>query len=435
MPKSPETLSSVPFRVPPLVGASSHEVLVTLRPGVQLPERVPHHLQVAMGVRSPLKGFGMTPLDTAMAHIGAEVESVARAFLPREAVVNRTTPKALGLMPIGESYNAKEDALGLSRTFRVRWAGDVELEAVRAALEQLPRVERVSLNHIARTQMMPTDDLFAYQWGPVAVRADEAWDLETGHPELVIAVVDTGVDAHHESLCDKIDPRGHDFVHVTGPHGDFEPLGDVESPDDDPDDEDGHGTHCIGTAAGEQNGKGTVGMCWGGKVLAVRVMFRAQFTDGSIHSIGTAADIDAGIKFAVDSGAHVINLSLGTEAEAHAQVLQYALDHGVVVCAATGNENTTEPRWPAAWSDRCLAVGAIDSERVRASFSNYGASYGPFVVAPGVGIASTTPGNNYQNRSGTSMATPFASGVAALVQSVALRAGKRFAVEIGRAHV
>ena len=146
-----------------------------------------------------------------------------------------------------------------------------------------------------------------------------------------------------------------------------------------------------------------------------------------------------GIKFAVDQGAHVINLSLGVldrrrtgePADNYRPVLQYARDHNVCVIAATGNENTSYPPTPSypAADPNTLAVGAVDSALNRASFSNYGSGYAPFVMAPGVDIASTYKDNGYRYLNGTSMATPFVTGLVGLIVSLALRSGKQLSVE------
>jgi subtilisin family serine protease len=140
-------------------------------------------------------------------------------------------------------------------------------------------------------------------------------------------------------------------------------------------------------------------------------------------SVGTDIDIDAGIKYAVDAGANVINLSLGGESPSHEAVLQYAKDQNVCVLAATGNENSSSPSYPGS-NPNVLAVGAIDTGFNRASFSNWGPNFNLFVMAPGVQIASTFKENGYVYLQGTSMATPFVSGLAALILSLAKRNGK-----------
>jgi Subtilase family len=149
----------------------------------------------------------------------------------------------------------------------------------------------------------------------------------------------------------------------------------------------------------------------------VRVLARIRETaTGRISGSGSAANIAAGIRWAVDHGARVINMSLGGygDTTVEREAVAYAISHGVVVVAAMANDNTNNPSFPAAYPD-VIAVGATDSADHRASFSNFGPHID--VAAPGVGVQSTYWDDTYASLSGTSMASPHVAGVAALVLS------------------
>jgi subtilisin family serine protease len=132
---------------------------------------------------------------------------------------------------------------------------------------------------------------------------------------------------------------------------------------------------------------------------------------------GSTYGVAQGIIWAADHGAKVINLSLGNYADANFlhDAIRYAFDKDVIIVAASGNDNTSQPGYPAAYPE-VLAVAATDENKNRASFSNYGDYID--VAAPGVGIASTYPGNQYAALSGTSMASPHVAALAALIRSV-----------------
>jgi subtilisin family serine protease len=150
-------------------------------------------------------------------------------------------------------------------------------------------------------------------------------------------------------------------------------------------------------------------MSWYNKVMPVKVL--DETGAGSTYSVAQ------GIIWATDHGAKVINMSLGNYAKAEFlhDAIKYAFDHDVVLIAASGNDNTERPGYPAAYPE-VFAVAATDSEQNKASFSNYGDYID--VAAPGVNIASTYPGNHYAALSGTSMASPHVTALAALIRSV-----------------
>jgi len=177
--------------------------------------------------------------------------------------------------------------------------------------------------------------------------------------------------------------------------------------DDDPADDQGHGTHVAGIAAAAiNNGQGIAGIAGQSLILPVKVL--------NENNQGTWADVAEGIIYAVDQGARVINLSLGSTADSstvHDAVL-YAWSHNVVIVAAAGNDGTTTPYYPAAYAE-VIGVSATTPDDVRAGFSSYGTHIS--VAAPGATIYSTTPGNSYSFKSGTSMAAPHVSGLAALL--------------------
>nr|WP_237690736.1 S8 family peptidase [Paenibacillus caui] len=241
---------------------------------------------------------------------------------------------------------------------------------------------------------VPNDALFSdYQWNLPITNTNQGWKLSTGASDVIVAVVDTGVDLDHPDLQGRLLP-GYNVV----------------SPNDKPMDDVGHGTHVAGIiAANVNNREGIAGMTWSTKILPVK----ALDSSGS----GTTYSVAQGIIWAVDQGAKVINLSLGNYAEAQFlhDAIKYAFDHDAVVIAATGNDNTERPGYPAAYPE-VLSVSATDSNLKRASFSNFGDYID--VMAPGESIASTYPGNQYAALSGTSMASPHVAALAALIRSV-----------------
>ena len=239
------------------------------------------------------------------------------------------------------------------------------------------------------------DPLERHQWAlePETTSFRRTWNTNTGSG-VTVAVVDSGVRKTHEELAGVVLP-GRDLVTGTG---------------DGSDDQNGHGTHVAGIVAAQANGRGIVGGAPGVKILPVRVL------DGS--GSGYSSDVAEGIIWAADNGAKVINLSLGgnVPSQATQEAIQYAHAHGALVLAAAGNagQSGNAPLYPAAFPEP-VAVGAINSAKQRAPFSNWG-SYVD-VVAPGDSIVSAwaTSDTTYAWASGTSMATPYASAAAALV--------------------
>jgi thermitase len=289
--------------------------------------------------------------------------------------------------------------------FRVPVKSGQEL-AEAAALGSDPNVLYAEPDYVAHAQpTTPNDPSYGSQWGLPKIGAPAAWDVTTGSSSMIIAIVDTGIDLTHPDLscAGKLTAARWNFV------------GGNSYPNDD----NGHGTHVAGIAAAcGNNGVGVAGVAWGARLMPVKVLD----SSGS----GYYSDIAAGITYAVDNGAKVINLSLGGAGSSTtlANAVQYAHDHGVLVVAAAGNcaqggsscGNLTNPvMYPAAYPT-VLAVAATDSGDQWASFSEHQ----PYVdvAAPGVSIYSTLRSGNYGTMSGTSMATPFVSGLAALLWSL-----------------
>ncbi|MFB2837553.1 S8 family peptidase [Floridanema evergladense] len=261
-------------------------------------------------------------------------------------------------------------------------------------------------------------DLAGNSWNLDAIKAPEAWSRGYTGQGIVVAVVDTGVDYNHSDLDGNIwvntkeipgnrkdddgngyidDVRGWDFV----------------SRDNDPMDLEGHGTHVAGTIAAENNGFGVTGVAPNAKIMPVRVL------DASGN--GSVLDVAAGIRYAVDNGAKVINLSLGGDntTAVEASAIKYAAEKGAVVVYAAGNESQAQPTYPAKYATHFgIAVGAVNRNNQMASFSNLSGNLPlDYVNAPGVGISSTFLGNSYITLSGTSMASPHIAGLAALILS------------------
>jgi len=246
--------------------------------------------------------------------------------------------------------------------------------------------------------------------------------LTRGRRDVTIAVLDTGVDINHPELRDRITKRM-DFVDLNGlDTTDF--VGDFLGLDDVPQDEVGHGTHVSGIigARGLKMDEGVAPDC---SLMAVRVL--ATMSDrGRKVGAGIVDNINAGIKYAVDNGADVINMSLGIRHAGgglpHEDVIRYALAKGVTVVAASGNDGTAEKYYPGAL-DGVWAIGATDEDGEIAGFTSYGARIG--LVAPGSRIYSAFADGGYATASGTSQAAPFVSGAVGLMKSLARQFGAR----------
>lgn len=299
----------------------------------------------------------------------------------------------------------------------------------RATAEDLHRTGQVvfaELDYTARAAdiVTPTDPGWSNQWGPAKIGAPAAWSIVTGTAEIVIAVIDSGIKLDHEDLASR---RWINSGEIPGNFSDDDGNGKVDDvhgwhffhrwagssyvPDENANvaDDYGHGTHVAGiAAAAANNGVGISGLAPGARVLPVKVLDQ--------YGNGWYSDIAAGIIYAADNGAQVINLSLGgTEpSDILVYAVDYARSHGALVVAATGNTGSAV-LYPAAY-EPVLAVAATDSNDQVAYFSNYGAPVD--VAAPGVDIYSTWPWvTGYFTKSGTSMAAPHISGVAALIWS------------------
>jgi methionine-rich copper-binding protein CopC len=265
------------------------------------------------------------------------------------------------------------------------------------------------------------DGYGSWDWGLNDIQAPDAWQAGYTGDGIIVAVVDTGVNYNHSDLAGNIwvnasevvgngidddgngyidDIYGYDFVNRDG-----YALDDK-----------GHGTHVAGIIAGLRNGTGVTGVAYDATIMPVKVL------DSTGN--GSFSNVAAGIIYAVNNGADVINLSLGAYGVSSSSVtsaITYALNNGVLVCMASGNDSQASPTYPAILAKTAggIAVGAVNSSDTVASFSNDAGSVTPFdyVVAPGVSIYSTYTGTGYAIMSGTSMATPYVAGAAALLLS------------------
>lgn len=276
-------------------------------------------------------------------------------------------------------------------------------------------------------------DLGGVNRGNDLVNAPEAWARGVTGAGVVVAVVDTGVDYNQPDLRQNIwvnpreipgdgidndrngfvdDVRGWDFV-----DNDAVPMDVVDTQIINGQEGNlGHGTHVAGTIAAVRNGIGSTGVAPDARIMPVRVMNQ--------RGRGSWADVARGIRYAADNGAHVINISIGgtlpaTEVE---QAIRHAVGCGCVVVIAAGNLGWATPLFPAhlaATIDGVIAVGAGNDNRSLAGFSHRSGDDPrmQYVVAPGVSVHSTLPGNTYGTTNGTSMAAPHVAGVAALMRS------------------
>ena len=254
-----------------------------------------------------------------------------------------------------------------------------------------PHVELAEPDASVGATLVPTDPEWGRQWGNVKANAPVVWDTTTGSSSVVIAVLDSG---YTPGLVDVA--------------GQFVPGRDVVNSDDDPTDDHGHGTQVTGVMAARMgNDVGPSGWCAGCRYMPVKVLGSTGY--------GSYSTMIAGLTWAADHGADVINLSLtgSTDSQALRDAVAYARARGAVVVAAAGNEGCDCPRYPAALPD-VVGVAASDQLDARYSYSNHGGWVD--VAAPGSNVTTQMQGTYYAV-GGTSSASPVVAGIAGLLRS------------------
>lgn len=282
-----------------------------------------------------------------------------------------------------------------SRAARLR-----AMKRTKRAYERNPIVDVVDYNyrhHSTRSRIARTKGggSFGGPWALRQIGANKAWNITRGGG-AEIAVIDTGIDATHPDLQNRVIAQ-HDFVD-----------GDSFA-----EDTIGHGTHVAGIAAASRDGQPGLGVCPSCNLIAAKVT----------RDDGTAYDstVASAITWSVDRGADVINISMvsGGRSKILQRAIEYAYKQDALVVSAAGNENTDARMYPTSYPN-VLSVSGTDETDTRLPESNYGSWID--VAAPGQGILSTVPGNSYAYQDGTSMSCAFATGVAGLLVSQGLTA-------------
>ena len=327
------------------------------------------------------------------------------------------------------------------RTFRssgavlLKLAPGQDVDKAIIAVRADPNVLYAELDHyltIHRT--IPNDPDFESSWGldnqgqmlgtlDCDIDAPEAWDITTGSADVIIGIVDTGVDYDHPDLQGNMWTNAAELNGLPGEDDDGNGIVDDiygirvinGAVTGDPYDDHGHGTHCAGVVGATGNDyRGICGVNWNVSIMALK------FLDAG--GSGLESDAAACIEYAVDHGAKVLSNSYGGPdwSQALYDAIVYARNNGVLFCASAGNDTTDNdvmPSYPASYDlTNIIAVTSTGGSDNISYFSNYGAT-SVDVGAPGEAIWSTWPGNQYQLLDGTSMACPHVSGIAALVLS------------------
>lgn len=309
---------------------------------------------------------------------------------------------------------------------RVEPAEGTALRVLASAARRIPSVRFIEHDSsIAVESVTPSDPGFVSQWGlesanNVDIDAGTAWQFSTGSAGTIVAIVDSGIDARHPDLSERlwINPR-----EIPGNFFDDDGNGLVDDVNGwnfldnnaNLSDDAGHGSHVAGIiAAASDNGVGISGVDWQARIMPLK------FIDAAGN--GSLSDAVRAIQYAINNGARVINASWGgsTPSKALNDAIRNALNHEVVFVTAAGNEsvnNDVYRSYPAAYRlPNVLVVAAVNPGGQLAGFSNFGPK-SVDLAAPGVDIRSTLPGGNYGTISGTSMAAPFVSGVVSLLVS------------------
>lgn len=361
------------------------------------------------------------------------------------AITKTTGSRAVDAVLV--DYNARNISLICSPAFHLHDPGELsqwivaefpatsDTQAIIASLK-IAGALSVSPNRVFRLHYRPNDVLFGEQYALQKIYAEQAWDRQRGAAEVIVAVIDTGIDYEHPDITNNLwlnrgedingdgqvsssdfngldddgngfidDVRGWDFTDAPNyPDG-----GDYLQRDNDPMDEHGHGTGVAGIIAAQADNEiGIAGLAFNCRVMNLRAFNSSGY--------GEEDDAASAILYAIANGARVINMSFGDVFVSRLleDIIKYAYRQGVVLVASAGNSSTDEIHYPSGFAET-ISVGATDDNDLLAGFSNFGATVD--LVAPGSFVLSLHREAEYQNWSGTSFSAPFVSAAAALVLS------------------
>lgn len=336
------------------------------------------------------------------------------------------------MFPTHTGNSLKKGEPDLSLFYIVRFPEMMSVDFVVAKLSNLKSVEYAEPHYIYRPHFIPNDPFFlTHQWYLRKVQMPLAWDITQGDTNIVIGIVDTGVDLDHPDLARNIwrnwreipnngiddDRNGYVDDFVGWDFGGKDNFNNQRSKqDNDPSEKKPvHGTHVAGIASAvTNNGIGVAGAGFRSKIMAVKVSIDDD--DDNLIYYGYE-----GIVYAVDNGAKIINCSWGGGGSSRfeQEVIRYATAKGALVVAAAGNDRSDEFHSPSGYK-HVLSVASVDSNDVKAGYSNFGETVD--VCAPGGTTAdgrifNTWYNDTYTSIMGTSMASPLVAGIAALVRA------------------
>ena len=352
-------------------------------------------------------GFVMTDID--------EIDRLNSRFS-----VTKMSP----LFPGAEKFGERE----MAGYYAISYESSEGLENILAAYDALESIDHVEAVGIHRISFTPNDPMLSTQWALTTIDARQAWDITQGSVSIPLGIADTGVDWNHPDLNNNIwhnsgdpvdgadndgnglidDNYGWDWVNgESGPPGE-----DLDTPDNNPMDYNGHGTHVSGIASAEtNNGTGVAGLGFNCTIMPLRIGWTANDGNGYVDMSYAAS----ALYYAANEGAKAFNASWGSSNSGGiAAAATYAVGQGVVIVSAAGNDNNQTASYLCSRSD-VIAVAATDDNDHKASFSSYGTWVD--VSAPGVSIRSTYFDNTYAYLDGTSMAAPHVTGLAGLIRS------------------
>jgi len=349
---------------------------------------------------------------------------------------------ALKKTSVTAGYFARDlgkDDPNLSRIVKITFNDSVSAQSFINQAKNDPTIDYVQTSNIYKIDNIPNDSLVGQQWALKKIQAFEAWNITEGSDSVLIGLIDTGIDYLHPDLKNKIyinpgetgtdsqgrnkdsngidddgngfidDYMGWDFTDRRGFPFDSS-GGDYLGWDNNPMDDNGHGTYIAGILAAETNNDiGIAGVAPKIKILNLRAFDPSGY--------GEEDDVAAAILYAVKMGVKVINMSFGDTQFSYVlrDVIRYAYNKGVVLVASSGNDGSDEPHYPSGYSEViCVGNSTIDDNV--APSSNYGSTLD--LVAPGTDILTTARGGGYATVSGTSASAPFVSAAAGLILSL-----------------